>query len=174
MCWISPGSTPALFMRIKSAFWYSKCAFNAHKKRWCATWVGAYFADQWRPSAGSFSSSQISTPSSVGGLKRSITPFYAINTTNINRTWHESAPLKLTRWWREDKSHKGERGDEEGSVLKMTSVILSMFAPKMDRTVVDKLMYTWTTIYFSQADPHVNAIPVDNPSRVLPIILEEW
>jgi len=25
-------------MRIKSAFWYSKCAFNAHKKRWCATW----------------------------------------------------------------------------------------------------------------------------------------
>jgi len=36
---ICPGSTPALFMRIKSAFWYSKCAFNAHKKRWCATWV---------------------------------------------------------------------------------------------------------------------------------------
>jgi len=34
-----PGSTPALFMRIKSAFWYSKCALNAHKKRWCATWV---------------------------------------------------------------------------------------------------------------------------------------
>jgi len=33
-----PGSTPALFMHIKSAFWYSKCAFNAHKKRWCATW----------------------------------------------------------------------------------------------------------------------------------------
>jgi len=24
-----PGNTPALFMRIKSAFWYSKCAFNA-------------------------------------------------------------------------------------------------------------------------------------------------
>ena len=34
-----PGSTPALFMRIKSAFWYSKCAFNAHKKLWCATWA---------------------------------------------------------------------------------------------------------------------------------------
>jgi len=30
---IPTGSTPALFMRIKSAFWYSKCAFNAHKKR---------------------------------------------------------------------------------------------------------------------------------------------
>jgi len=34
-----PGSKPALFMRIKSAFWYSKCAFNAHKKRWCGTWA---------------------------------------------------------------------------------------------------------------------------------------
>jgi len=38
---------PYALCTVLCAFWYSKCAFNAHKQRWCATWVPPLPRDPW-------------------------------------------------------------------------------------------------------------------------------